>query len=595
MNLVNVAKVVAVLRIPSLPEKELHAGLRALVEAEVELPSETKRALVQREVFHLTQKVLEGSEEALLAMLHVCRPWRNSTDDDTFDPLKPKVVDLDGSVLEVLAVATKYMVKNILMELLLQGEEKSALVATVCRVSHKVFTESLEAEVDEVIESWICELTTLWSAFYGLLTPSVVDAAVENDIKAIRDSKKSDKSVLSIGKDILMSSEFYKEKLKTWELFAPDLKSSGKSLGKITTLLKNQVPDMVSESLDAYREALHNLQIVKLKTRPNCCDQVEGDMEQVLSLYANGITDQSGMDLMTVKSLESLMAEACKAFPASLLFKKAGERVKTSLGRVDEQARMAWVSEAIVTWGKQLKDPENDGTIKNDIKEIANKLSSCDGLELDMTDLRDPFEIICDKAIACLLAETCMVEARTIVGQIERFRRFTVKEDKFVVFAADLSVMHKVLDAEVATAAFILLGCDDTARLIADKNLSQTKTFMSLQRILETADLGACSQDVKLRVDCVLVRMRKLEADFGDQVLNADEIQFQSSLAALEDIAGGSVGGKLWHDQCSDHDDWDLLFDTAKATICKLDGRHLDSQIVQLTKVLSHDTLSIEC
>lgn len=587
MNLVGIAKIVAVARIPTLPEKELHAGLKALADAEVELPSLTKKALVQREVYTLTAKVLEGSEEALVSLLCVCRPWRNSKDDDQFDSLKPKIVDLDGSVAEITAVATKYLVKNVLQEILLLGEDKAELVATVCRVSHESFTHNLEGELDEAIEAWVCELTTLWSAFAGLLTPSCLDVSVDNDIRGVKESRKSGKSILSIGKDILISNDFYKEKLRTWELFAPDLKSCSKSMAKISALLKKGDLSMEVAVLDSYREALNSLQVCKLKTRPMCCDELDSDMQRYLSKFADSITSDFAVELQVVKALESLVADASKAYPTVINFKKAGEQIKVALSRVDAQARTVAVGNSFVALAAVISSGETDFALHH-LQNISKDIVACDGLEFAISkDIGAALAIILPVCTNFVLVAADAAHAQLAIGLTECFRRFAVKEDQFKMFLADLNAMHLINDAEASIARFSLLGSDITARLDADKNMMQLKLLMSHRKALCSWDLWSNSPAVKARADAVLKTMGSLEGDISDKVFALDEQEVTEALAVLHGVAGGLTDGKVWHELCRDIEDWDLLYDIAKNTICKLDGKQFGLHITNLTKVLT--------
>lgn len=232
MHLAQFAKLVAPLRLPSVPTAELHMSMTALVEAEVAWPTEAKKGLFQRRVAELMPRILEGSDSDLRAFVVVCRPWRSEDDDGVFDPFNPKLVDLDGSVAERLAAATKYIMRELLFDLLMEGEERAALALKVCAVFLESFGEGMPESVDDDVEQWMCEALMCWRAFQTLLRPDLIDLSVEADFQAIKARSVKEKRILGMAKEVFVSHEFYKEKLKLWELSAPNLKVFGKKLTK---------------------------------------------------------------------------------------------------------------------------------------------------------------------------------------------------------------------------------------------------------------------------------------------------------------------------------------------------------------------------
>ena len=114
-----------------------------------------------------------------------------------------------------------------LYELLMLGKEAAPTSLKVCEAALEKF--QLDApDADDALEQWLCEMMTVWRGFQALLRPDIMDLNFDNDLSSIKNKSMKDKTVLGIGKEVLVSCDYYKGLLKDWEVAAPHLKVRAK-------------------------------------------------------------------------------------------------------------------------------------------------------------------------------------------------------------------------------------------------------------------------------------------------------------------------------------------------------------------------------
>lgn len=386
MHLAQFAKLVAPLRLPSVPTAELHTAMTALVEAEVAWPTETKKGLFQRRVAELMPRILEGSDSDLRAFVVVCRPWRSEDDDGVFDPFNPKLVDLDGSLAERLAAATKYIMRELLFDLLMEGEERAALALKVCAVFLESFGEGMPESVDDDVEQWMCEALMCWRAFQTLLRPDLIDLSVEADFQAIKARSVKEKSILGMAKEVFVSHEFYKEKLKLWELSAPNLKVFGKKLTKHMRDVQKSPPAATLEGIAWCKSLLADLREFRVKLRRGSCDEFELCLSRAVADLSKVVLDMSGNHTL-VHPLEAVLTDASEVFPQNAALREALEQARTVLKSVDHGERLSKVKELLAGIAGMASDTKDlrDYLGAADIMTVARNVEACAGLHFKVS------------------------------------------------------------------------------------------------------------------------------------------------------------------------------------------------------------------
>jgi hypothetical protein len=223
---VALAEILAPSSLPSLPDSEFKAAVATLKEHDVDFPTITKQALLQRSIAAVFSGAELGEEDSLNKLIAMTRPWTSTSDVQEFDPETPCLYAMEGTPAEKCMTCQKKLIKDLLLPLIMHGEAKAEVVKTVCRVMLKSFVEGLPEESVDEIQQMVVQFMTLWRALDVLLTPDNFDTSASADFDSLMQGQMKSPG-FAMCRDAMAENEHYPKLIKAYELARPHHRTLG--------------------------------------------------------------------------------------------------------------------------------------------------------------------------------------------------------------------------------------------------------------------------------------------------------------------------------------------------------------------------------
>jgi hypothetical protein len=223
--------------IVSLDKDDRMRRVKDLVEGDVDFPSETKHLLWQARIGDIVECLQQGPEPEVAAaqLLEVVAPF--DFKGTAWNPLKPTLAALDGSVLEACVVWAKRFFKDIVIPLVASGKKSRSIVLHLAEQGFRQADIELPEDVDIHIEKHVCEARLCFGALLALLSlethedcacyvREVMEAKVGVAVRSLRDALRDNEEYSNI------LTEF-SEKASSVAQYTPKLKASIGKLGSL--------------------------------------------------------------------------------------------------------------------------------------------------------------------------------------------------------------------------------------------------------------------------------------------------------------------------------------------------------------------------
>ena len=220
LKVANIALTLSSSNISSMPKEELEGALGTLKEYGVDFPSNMKALVLQAKCQDIAAQASQRgwNDPGLCARLsEALRMWQLEHDVLGFDPLEPKLVDLEGGPMDHAATYLSIFWTGQVLPLVIEGEAKQHEVLALVTNFMTIY-EGLPYALDPQVEDVMSEIVTSLRCLRALLDTSYLDEDAGDDVAAVFNEKRKkgkQHGAMFLLKEALADNHFY----ETQELY----------------------------------------------------------------------------------------------------------------------------------------------------------------------------------------------------------------------------------------------------------------------------------------------------------------------------------------------------------------------------------------
>lgn len=533
---------------------------------------------------------LNGNQDALREVAAALAPWAVMVKDQhegmesaaPFDPMKPVLSQVDGSVMEHCGTFLHRMFKELLVPLMMKGAESETAVVQFCSVMIQFFENHLPEDACPEIEETICASLQAWRVVECLWCPGKLDSDAGAELNFILDSKKT--SPLYCLRDILKAeTSVYAQLVRSFQKSQPFLQ---KYVPKIREWLRKCSADENVPAIASWlKGALDDLTMFRANLRAGAADEVDQALfKKVEKVLAFAVTEEC--KVLSTATLESILAALSLA---EVLFPRLGN-CKSTVITLQDLLRRA-------DCGKKLKELQAfisnylakataDAAIHDSIAKIADE---CQGLiVVESGFIAECLEFVV--AMFTLQGAASSDESAVLLGLVKSILSLLSDCPGQQICTKELQWWETVRKLSDTADSLLPAGCDPVMCLSEDTEFRKMKVLLVSLTVLDSLHTEIQTKITDCRLEPGIAIHNKVKSQVeklaGDYLL-ALAASTDLRLSELAIIQGGMSDGTSWLDGFSVHlSSWEPFREHAAATILKTEAKHLMLATLALAKVM---------
>ena len=215
LKVAGIAQTLSSSNISSMPRDELEQALTALKDYQVDFPSNMKALVLQAKCQDICAQAAQRAwdDVALCRTLsETLRMWQVESDILGFDPLMPKLVDLEGGPLDHGATYISLFWTAQVLPMVIEGEGKHLEVLALTTHFMDIY-DALPFTMDAEVEAIMADVVTCLRCLRALLDSSYLDPEAGDDVSQVFSTKKKTKpGVMFLLKEAMTENQFYESK-----------------------------------------------------------------------------------------------------------------------------------------------------------------------------------------------------------------------------------------------------------------------------------------------------------------------------------------------------------------------------------------------
>ena len=420
---------------------------------------------------------LNGNEEAMQEIAAALAPWKLKVLDQEgiasalpFDPMQPVLSQVDGSVVEHCRTFLHRMFKELLVPLMMKGEDSETIVVKFCKTMIAFFESSLPEDAEDEVEETICASLQAWRVVECLWCPGKLDTDAGEELNGILDAKKT--SPLYCLRTVFMSeTTAYPKLVRNFQTAQPYVK---KYAPKIRDLLRKCKEDQDALATTSWlKAALDDMCLFRSNLRAGAADEVcQAIFAKVEQVFAFAATDEC--KLLHTAAVQQILAALSMA---EVLFPRLGNcshilnTLKDQVRQADCGQKLDELQAAIANYfGNSTKDM----VVYDGIAKIADERQGL--VVVDSVCLDECFKLVV--VLFTLQGEASSEESSVYLGLVKSILALLGETTQRYRGEVELKWWETVRKLSDTSACLFPLGCDCAKSLHDDKEFRKMKVLL---------------------------------------------------------------------------------------------------------------------
>lgn len=577
--------------VTTLSADELNDALSCLRDANVDFPSSTKLALLQRAVREAASGLRD--EETLHHYLGVVTPWvAGAGDEVAFDPFKPVHGACDGSVADKANYFEESVASHILVASINEGESGKDKLLTFVRGLYSFLEEATDLDIDDGFGDVVMNLMQMCRGLMYMCfhLPNEFDSKFV-DLQKLWDAASAGYAGGAPLKGVgtaLQTCKFWSQRFR--ELKKISAKESAE-FAKMVSLVGTLKAKPAS---GAWLACLNHLSTFRSNVRKSAADAFDEELAvsgaALVFDYTLRLNEQSDVDSVELDNVQQALSLWGNFFPMTSEMQVLNQIIQKRQNDVDFSSR----AQAVQAAAKNLFQPGRGFSTPPDIvTNLRVAVSAARGLDAaDYEALRDP---AIDSALVSLQQatlsyvekENCQTQELGVMVEVGQGLCAWAGSPKVAQESqATFKLVSSMHDLRLSLRKWVALGpLGDGDRMEAQE---RQQVFIELGSavaiVREFAGLAPRAGPASQFVDEAMAAMSATKAI----VLQTCERDLLAAQSALEPLRLGGEEGRPWYAEVDDISSFEELAEHAETTLLSADGEALSTSVQLLDRLAAH-------
>jgi len=481
-----------------------------------------------------------------------------------FDPLNPRLSDIDSDLLSKLDAAQKILVRDILTSLAGQGEDSFDAAIALAKAVEQTYVQGV-MEMEEVPAA-ASETLTIFRFIRSVIDTTNLDVDFDSVMAVANSQKDFKKGLLCEAANIVdRSAQWQDRKSGLIKTIAQARSQLPKLATKLETLPDQPFALSDVQTLAKITDAFDHIRCARGALRPGSTHLLETKARKLLSsiLDHHEATTAEGIRKLAVEdasALQSLLQDA------SSLWQDEAVSACLALCEEERQGRSNEVILATIcdSFEAAAGNISEEGIQLEKLSLVSEQLEQNLGLSFD-TDQAERVVTIAQKVYDSL-AESFpeKLEAMPIAAKV-------LDTCAGCKGAENLSKAFQALSVGEALSAaadkHTKLADDVYGRVANDENYSAIKEIMQTKLKLEVAATATNTTEPEC-LKALRAKVEKLVDDVATTTITPQQAKVLNLIDGCSDWTRGGSEGKPWSDAVADDADISDILDAGKKTLC---------------------------